>query len=121
MGEISLLILKTSGIFFLYKIKSFFRPAIISFPANNNNNIQALLDSRSQTFTLPGTYAPFGNPVNNAYTGSGAIVGSNLGTFNNNQGQVQTCDRDWITIPCVTNFKVLFLYIRYGINDILLD
>lgn len=88
------------------------------------NDIQTQLDERSQSFTLTGTFGPFGNPVNNAYRGAGGVVGSNLGSGNSPRPY---CDTDWLTIPCVTNFQVeklsqkisimcsnlMFLYVPY--------
>ncbi|TRY63236.1 hypothetical protein TCAL_11572 [Tigriopus californicus] len=68
----------------------------------NTNDIQTQLDERSQSFTLTGTFGPFGNPVNNAYRGAGGVVGSNLGSGNTPRPY---CDTDWLAIPCVTNFQ----------------
>ena len=76
----------------------------ISWQLEYLGNTQAQLDQRSQSFTLTGTFAPFDNPVNNNYQGAGAVVGSNLGT---NNDQRPYCDSDWITIPCVSNFQVI--------------
>eukprot|EP00094_Tigriopus_californicus_P011978 TCALIF_11572-PA protein Name:"Protein of unknown function" AED:0.19 eAED:0.22 QI:148/0.58/0.61/1/0.83/0.84/13/0/679 len=62
----------------------------------NTNDIQTQLDERSQSFTLTGTFGPFGNPVNNAYRGAGGVVGSNLGSGNTPRPY---CDTDWLAIP----------------------